>query len=203
MVTLEEIIEMLKDLKGVVKVFPLDGEFLKGLKEIESNVKASLGISVKNTGLEECLKREHIICIIKNTSFRPPPESTVLLVGDDELIMGQEVLPGQEKHFKDRDDVIWLSDEFVIFVNRRPRKSECFVMPPVSFPELECLDGVKNVVSCSPSAVGDITLRRYYGMDDDPRLASILVGFDLEKDFTGDSTESDEIRSEDIDDTNR
>jgi hypothetical protein len=37
--------------------------------------------------------------------------------------------------------------------------------------------GMLDVVSCSPSAPADMMLRQMHGHEDNPRLASILVGF--------------------------
>jgi len=38
--------------------------------------------------------------------------------------------------------------------------------------------GMRNVVSCSPSAPSDAMLRKEHGFEDNPKLASILIGFD-------------------------
>jgi len=180
MVDIDSIVEMLSRLRGSIHVFHLDPSCKEMIKEIESGIKATLGLQVKNRGLEECLKRQYIICIIKARRFRPPPEPTVLLMGDEDLIAGEEVVPSNKHKFEDREDVIYLSEEFVLYLDRKPKSKEYFVMPPVSFPELEEIPGVSNVVSCSPSAPADMTLRQLHGFKDDPRLASILVGFDVD-----------------------
>ena len=51
------------------------------------------------------------------------------------------------------------------------------MMPPVSFPELTTIKDVSEVVSCSPSPPGDIIIKTNYSLEDNPKLASILVGF--------------------------
>ena len=131
-----------------------------------------------NQGLEECLTRQHVICIIKNKSFRPPPEPTVLLVTGDGVRLGEEVLPGDRKRFENRPEVVFLSEDFVVYTDRMGTEREYFLMPPVSFPEVAAIEGVSNVVSCSPSPPSDMKLREVHGVDDDPKLASILIGFD-------------------------
>lgn len=179
MTTMDEILELLSRLEGVVKVFSVEGEILKRIMEIESQVRAVMNIEVRNTGVEECLKRNHIVCIIKDSRFRPPPEPTVLLVGDDGIILGKEVIPSDTHDYKNDENVVFLSDDFIVFTDRKPNEKEYFLMPPVRFPELERLEGVCNVVSCSLSAPSDYLLRKHYNLQDDPKLASILVGFDL------------------------
>ena len=179
MTRMKDIVEMLQNLKGTIHVFPLDDQCRSKVWDIERDIKGSLGIPVVNKGIEDCLKRRYVICIIKNKGFRPPPEATVVLMTDTGTVLGEEVLPGQKKRFLDmKENVVWLSEEFVVYPERRGGTKEYFLMPPVSFPEVSDIDGMKNVVSCSPAAPSDMMLREMHGYKDDPKLASILVGFD-------------------------
>ncbi len=173
-------LNILNGLRGVVKVFYLDKEILRRIKEEEATVKATGGIDVLNMGFEEALKRKRIACIVKDPRFRPPPEPTVVLRSTDGKLMGIEVFPHTAKEYHNREDVVWLSDGFIVFTDVKPGdgEGEAFVMPPVSFPELNEGNGCINVVSCSPAPTCDKMIREYAGMEDDPRLASILVAFD-------------------------
>lgn len=170
---------MLSKMRGSINVFPLNQECRSKIWDIEKDIKAALGIPVINLGVEECLKRQYVICIIKNRAFRPPPEATVVLISDNQAVLGEEVLPHRKKEFleNNKEDVVWLSEEFVMYPGRTGGKKEWFVMPPVSFPEVSAYDGVSDVVSCSPSAPADMMLRQMHGYEDDPKLASILIGF--------------------------
>jgi len=174
---MQAILDAIKEMQGVHYTFTLDRETVESLIRCESGIKAVMNISVRNTGLDECLKRDMVLCIIKDTTFRPPPEPTVLLVGDDDLVMGRELLPHEKDDYGGREDVIFLSEDFVIFPDVKATKSECFLMPPVTFPELEAMECCRDVVSCSPSAPSDMIIRQRYGVADDPDLASILVAF--------------------------
>jgi len=177
---LKEVLKVMRGLDGVVEVFALGAETRKGLKDIESGVKATLDIEVRNTGLDECLRRKHVVGIIKDRTFRPPPGPTVLLMGDNGAVLGEEILPGERKRFEGKEDIVFLSDDFVVYTDRKAAKQEYFLMPPISFPEIEKVPGVKNVVSCSPTALGDVLVRTSHNLEDDSRLASVLVGFDIE-----------------------
>ena len=176
----ERVLELLRGLNGVVEAFPVNGEILEDLREIESKIKATLDLEVKNEGIEECLKRQCIFCIVKDGRFRPPPEPTVLLIGDENLIMGTEIIPTDKTDYEGMEEAVFLSEDFVLFKNIKPKDKEYFLMPPVSFPEVEELEGTKEVVSCSPSALGDLFLRKSHGMNDDPRLASVIIGFNMD-----------------------
>lgn len=169
--------DIIKGMKGVREVFLLDAGVLKELKDEEASVRSTLNIGVTNEGFNEALERDRVICIVKDPRFRPPPEPTVLLRGDDGTIMGIEVFPHTAKEYEGRQDIIWLSDGFVVFPEKKAHKEEKFVMPPVSFPELNENNGCTDVVSCSPSPTSDLIIKKHYGLKDDPKLATILVAY--------------------------
>ncbi len=172
-------LELLKGLKGVIDAFYLTPDILARVKAEEDLVKAVGKIDVINEGYNEALKREHVICIVKDPRFRLPPEPTVILRSTDGKLMGVEVFPETADKYKDMEDIIWLSDGFVIFPNVMPGEGcdEAFVMPPVSFPELNESNGCKDVISCSPAPTCDKMIREWHNMDDNRRYASVLVAF--------------------------
>ncbi|MCL2786190.1 MAG: hypothetical protein FWD81_03080 [Methanomassiliicoccaceae archaeon] len=170
-------LEIVKGLTGVLNAFYLDRTILNKLRDEEANVKGTMDIGVNNEGFTEALKREKVICIVKDKRFRPPPEPTVILRGNDGAILGLEVFPWTEHLYKDREDIIWMGDAFVVFPQIAVKGGEEFVMPPIPFVELHEGNGCKDVISCSPAPTSDLMMKNYYGLVDDPKLASILVAF--------------------------
>lgn len=170
-------LEIVRGLRGVVHAFYLDKTILSRLKEEESKVHAMGDIAVQNVGFDEALKRDAVICIVKDPRFRPPPEPTVILESGSGNVIGTEVFPFTAKQYEDRDDVVWLSDGFVLFPQVKADGGEQFIMPPVSFPELNEGNGCRDVISCSPAPTSDLMIREYYGLKDDAKLASVLVAF--------------------------
>ncbi len=172
-------LSIIKGMRGVVEAFYLDRDILEKVRKEEATVKAVGKVDVINEGFNQALKRDNVICIVKDPRFRPPPEPTVTLMSSDGKCMGVEVFPETAKQYMGRDDVIWLSDGFVIFPNIMPGDggTEAFVMPPVSFPELNESNGCKDVVSCSPAPTCDKMIREWHGMEDNGKLASVLVAF--------------------------
>lgn len=170
-------LEIIRGLRGVVKAFYLDKEILAEVKEEESKVRAMGDIEVVNEGFNQALKRDSVICIVKDPRFRPPPEPTVTLISGNGKLLGEEVFPFTMKQFENRDDVVWLSDGFVLFPKEKADGGEQFIMPPVSFPELNESNGCKDVISCSPAPTCDLMIRKHYGLEDDAKLASVLVAF--------------------------
>jgi hypothetical protein len=182
MTRMNDILDMLRGMKGTVEAFVLDDGCRERIIKIEKSISGAMGIPIINKGVEECLHRKYVVCIIKKEGFRPPPEPTVLLLTDTGLVLGEEVLPPYRKKFLENvnEYFIWLADDFVVYPDRRGGTKEFFIMPPVSFPEVSEM-GMKNVVSCSPSAPSDIMLRKEHGFEDNPKLASILIGFDSDE----------------------
>lgn len=174
----EKPLEIVKGLRGVIHAFYIDEDVLEQMREEEAKVRAIGGnISVDNQGFTQALEHEYVIAIIKDPRFRPPPEPTVELHSDDGTVMGVEVFPFNADQYANREDVIWLSDGFVLFPESKGSGGERFVMPPVSFPELNPTNGCKDVISCSPAPTCDLLLRTRYGYKDDGRLASVLIAF--------------------------
>lgn len=171
-------LEIVKGLRGVVHCFYLDREVVEELKKEEAKVKALGGsVDVENTGFTEALERKHVMCVIKDPRFRPPPEATVVLIDGAGSLMGTEVFPFDAKKYEDLEDVIWLSGSFIMFPKVKCVGDQKFILPPVSFPELNENHGCTSVISCSPAPTSDLIIKDYYKYEDDPRLASIVVAF--------------------------
>ena len=170
-------LDIIRGLRGVIHAFYLDQTILEHLRDEEAKVRAMGNIEVDNRGFNEALQRDSVICIIKDPRFRPPPEPTVVLESGTGELMGEEVFPFTAHKYMDRNDIVWLSDGFVLFPEVPGNGKEQFVMPPVSFPELNEGNGCKDVVSCSPAPTSDKMIKVYYGLVDNPKLASVLVAF--------------------------
>ncbi|MCL2143596.1 MAG: hypothetical protein FWH44_04995 [Methanomassiliicoccaceae archaeon] len=171
-------LNIIKEMTGVLNAFYLDDAIIKQLVDEEATVRGSTDIGVANEGFSEALIREKIICIVKDTRFRPPPEPTVILRGNDGAVLGEEVFPWTKHLYEGRDDIIWMGDAFVVFPQVTVKGGEKFIMPPVSFPEVNEGNGCTNVISCSPAPTSDVLIKKYYGLEDNPKLATILVAFD-------------------------
>ncbi len=171
---------IITDLNGVLKVEKLTNQDIVNLIDIESNKDNEL-IPVINEGMKECFRQDVSLVIFKKGFFRIPPSPTVILTNSNGQILGQEVLKKEDKEkFKKDENAIFLSDDFVIFKNNKDTKyqgKECFLLPPIAFPELEIIDEINTVVSSSPSTQSDEYLKEKYGYLDDGSVATIIVSF--------------------------
>ena len=189
---LQEVIDTINPLRGVLDVGVLTDEVRKNVLKIEMD-KAGELIPVINMGVNECLNRDYTVAIIKNASFRPPPTATVQLVDNKGNLLGEEIVSNnQKKKYKEDEKAKFINPDFVLLKNQKdieedlktenleknPTK-QAFVLPPVQFIEVEELEDTCDVVSSSPDPLADLYLKEVFNFEDDPKLASILVGFNI------------------------
>jgi len=176
---IEEAIALLRGLQGVRGAFLLSDDDRAKCDDLETQRAAFGPFVVENAGVAEALARPHTICLIKDLLFRQPPKPTVILVDADGHIVGREVLPSEDRAALRGERAIFLGRDFVIFAERGRGRDARILLPPIEFPELEQLPGLARVVSGSPYAQTDVWLKDRAGFPDDPKLATILVGFEL------------------------
>ena len=176
---LDEIQKVLSGLRGVKYTFYLTRQMRAGLGKIEKEYPSLGPLTVQNDGVLQCLKRQNVVCIVKDKTFRGPPHPTVVLVNEEGKVIGRETLRGEKVKEGPASKTIFLGKDFVIFYGKGSGKGARFVLPPISFEEVEKIHGTTRVISSSPSTAGDLFLRENAGLDDEPKLASILVGFGL------------------------
>lgn len=176
---LEEILDVLSKLKGTRHAFYLTKKMRNGLARLERQYPSLGPLTITNEGVLQTLEREHVACILKDRSFRAPPHATVVLIDDDGNVIGRELLPGEKLPKDKAEKAIMVGKDFVIFYEKGAGRGARFVLPPVPFSEIERIEDAHRTVSSSPSTVGDHYLRKEAGFEDDPKLASVLIGFDL------------------------
>ena len=184
---LEDVTNIITGLRGVLDVQLLSKKNKDNLLKIEAIRKDDI-IPVINEGLNECLNREFCLVMFKTSEFRIPPEPTVILKTDAGRILGQEIISTEDReNYLGHDNVIFLSNNFILFkpenIGRREiKEKQQFVLPPIPFPELDGINEIFDVVSGTPSTKGDEYIKNNYGYPQDPKIATILIGFSKKED---------------------
>jgi hypothetical protein len=194
----EEIIRLLRCLEGIVAAELLTSTDRRKILEIDGVYKQSTFLPLKNLGMEIAAKRDRVIVLLKDPSFRKPPAPTVYMVEEEEenpvdghvlhiehkhyRIIGEEILDSNRKY---AEKYISLGDSFVIYPERRGSniKPAFFLVPPLTFPELDERREhfkIKDIVSVSPSSLVDDYLRESFGFVKDKIFATLLIGYNLE-----------------------
>ena len=193
---MKEIKELLENLDGVVTAVQIDDDSRKVILDLEKDYEKSSVIGLQNLGIPMVMHCDSVFAILKTTSFRPPPNSTVFLVEEleaddsrefllrvadkDYRIIGEELL---NKKPPEDEDHMYISDDFVLYPDRRINRSgkpAFFLIPPLGFTELESAKeelNIDNIMSISPSTMSDSYIREQFDLPKDTKLATILIGF--------------------------
>lgn len=181
--TLEKVETILKSIKGALDIKRLSPDHRAKILELEKTFEEETSMQSRrfyNEGIREVLDRQEVLVLAHNNEFRHPPEPFVKwkLGGVD---VGEEVWDANTlEELKGKKDALLIGKTFVIHRDRlkgSPLTDFLILFPPLSFPELECLDEICSVVSASPCAPTDIYLRHIMGWDS--KLGIMLIGFDL------------------------
>ncbi len=113
---IEEFMDLLKGMDGVLDVARLSRDTVQEIVQIEDSItEVSCGLRMENSGIGTCASREHVFAISCNGDFPRPREVTMEMIDEDGIVIGHDVPPCMMDHFKARDDVIWIADSFVMY----------------------------------------------------------------------------------------
>ena len=132
---------------------------------------------------DEKLENAHMGRLIHMLSHQMKRNSNGMesVIGNDELTVMQKhvlkfvLLESLHRDLYQKDIEEDLKTENL---EKNPTK-QAFVLPPVQFIEVEELEDTCDVVSSSPDPLADLYLKEVFNFEDDPKLASILVGFNI------------------------
>lgn len=161
---LNNVVNVISGLDGVLEVRQLSNDDILKIIDMEAQRSKDI-VPVFNEGVQECFKRDVCFVIFKKGYFRVPPTPTVLLTFDGE-ILGHDVFdPEDKKKFRDDEDIMFLSDDFVIFKDvlnnyNLEKGNEYFVLPPVPFPELDRSMSTRKGVFVSVDELVDEAVKR-------------------------------------------
>ncbi|MCF6335179.1 MAG: hypothetical protein L3J12_05525 [Spirochaetales bacterium] len=194
---MKKIENLLSELKGVISVSRIENNDKDKIVELEKKYEQGGVVGLKNHGIRLVLQCNIVYAILKDSSFRPPPGSTVFMVEDNALgdnqsehiltlnnkeysIIGEELI--NRKPPKD-EDYMFISDDFILYPERRKGRAKnpaYFLIPPLGFSELEEVKEtykIKDIISVSPSTISDDYIRKLYNFSLRNDYATILIGF--------------------------
>ena len=170
------LLSALRSMAGVVGAEPLDGDLVDEVCRIESSIKAvSGGMEVENRGILDCAAMGRHYVLFCDASFPRPEQVTMQMVDELGEVIGHDVPPGMRDLFENRDDVVWISDGFVIYPGLIGNRDARMVMlsSRLSVPGLSGTEAV----SFYPSASSAEAIGSRFGVSD-PKVAAVVLGVD-------------------------
>lgn len=179
MTATDDAIRLLKKMEGILDAFELDQSFSDKIQNIEKSITSETGEEVYNEAYEVVMTKKKRICVVyDDNSYHHIKRSAVIELRSPEgELIGTEVLPEQMDELKKRDDVIWVSKDFVMFVDKANGPSR-FVLPPMKFYEFENVKGFEDAIWSSPSPPSSEILKARCGLERRPKTSTMIIGFD-------------------------
>lgn len=174
----DAISKILSSVEGAVDAVVMDDRITDAIRGEEDSVRSSTGVDVINEAFNQAVGRDVRICIFCDRDIADHDGSAMTLEDLDGNVLGRTLSHEEVQEYRSRPDVIFVSDDFVMFTDVIPSGGERFVMKPMGFPVLGEADGCRDVVMCSPAPSSDAMLKRYYGRDPAEDIATLIVGYD-------------------------
>lgn len=175
----ERIIETLGKHRGVRKAVLLDQDAVDIIKDEECHVVSSFGTPFENEALTECFSKDIALCIYCDYSFERPDDSILFLKDGEGRIMGQDVAASKKSEFEGKSNIVWLSDDFIMYPEADMGPGMRMVMVSQVYRGFSNEDGVSEAVVFFPATSTDCILKSRYGDCHDPQIATAIMGISL------------------------
>ena len=94
-------------------------------------------------------------------------------------VMGALIPPEEAESYRSREDVLWISDDFVIFPDVKGESEEAFAVYPFDIPEIrENVEGCGEVYGTSPTMSSDMVLKDWGNIESPSSVYTAIVAFD-------------------------
>ena len=116
-----------------------------------------------NEGIHAALASDAVFAVTTGPMTNEPPAPWTIMVDEDDQVIGEWLPQSRIAEARESKRCIFISDDFVMYKDRRPRGQSRFVMPFVCLP-LEGEDSPFTVCGVgSPSTPGDEYIRSLMG----------------------------------------
>ena len=127
MSVVDRVMSFIKGQEGVVGVFEMDDDVSKEIDRIEKSIVTRTNHEYKSVGYEIAMKRRHRLCVFYTNDFTVDMRSRLKLMSSDGTVMGTTLMKDELEEYRKRDDVLWISDDFIVFPEIRGEGDEMFV----------------------------------------------------------------------------
>ena len=184
---IQDVICRIKTIKGVEDTYILSEEDKEKIIELEKKAEGAvlMGLGVgDNQGIKEVFKRQVIIAFTTNMNYVWPEGPNVLLMQYGEKV-GEDIYDPEKLEECEKCKDMLVMGNFVIYKSAVPKPKDAkkepitVVLPPQKCKDVECIEGVANVVLASPSTPSDEYIRSVMDLKPAVGLGTFIIGFDL------------------------
>ncbi len=111
-----EVLERIRSERGVIRAEPMPEDLLVRIVEEESTVRGVMGNRpIINTDMRDCAERDARLVIFDDGTINHPQVRTMRMLDELGNEVGHNVMGHEVFDFMKRDDVVFISDDFVIY----------------------------------------------------------------------------------------
>lgn len=176
--------ERLLALRGIEALEFLDQDFRQEIERRERHVEGNGAVgglmAFVNTGVWDVLTRQEVFVIVAQPKVEilHPQDHLVHIVDQKGQVIGEYLPKGKREGAELRENAYLLSEDFVLYGDVDIAGEPYFLIPPMTFPPLDDMPGIRKLVSASISTVSDDYIRERLGYGD-TKCWTHLVGYDL------------------------
>lgn len=160
----DEVLAYMRSVKGVVDIVEMDDDISSRVWDIEKTVKTKSKTDYQNVGYDIVMEMDHRFCVFYDGGYMFQKRARLKLVDSYGKVMGTNLFKDEIESYRTRDDVIWVSEDFVVFPQIMGEGEEAFVLCPYEIAEIsENVSGVVNPLGTSPTPSSDVELKRWAG----------------------------------------
>ncbi len=155
----------------------MDPEVISKVVEIEDSVKGFSGsMDIEYLGLGKCIASDYTAVIFCDSSFQRPDDITIEMVNEEGLLIGHDVPECLYAKFKKKENLIWVSESFILYSDRLQSSKPHLVMKAARFPGKNDFKDTEPWIFY-PSVNAANYLSSHYGIARSKGLISAIIGF--------------------------
>ena len=157
----------------------MDDDISMRIREVEEKVKTKCNCVYKNAAYDLAMSKKHRICIYYDGGFMAEKHPIVKLEDMNGQVLGTSLLPEEIESYKGREDVLWVSDDFVVFPYLNGEIDEAFILYPFDIPEIrDNVPDCEDLCGTSPTLASDALLKDWGSIDSSKSVFTAIVAFD-------------------------
>lgn len=181
MVLLDDVVDLLEHTEGVLHVIVMDEAFSELIRLEEISTKSATGMEVINCSYDEVMtKRNRLALIVDNVVFDMAKKdyTSVLMVNSRGDVVGRSLTEEELDAYHSRDDVVWISRDFIIFPDSEFDGGERFIIPATETALLDPVLPHTEVIMAHPCTTSDMIIKESIGFDLHRKASTVVLGFD-------------------------
>lgn len=175
--SLGKVAEKLRSFPQIFAFFIPTEEELERFFQLEGTMSTSSGMPLINLSLDEAMKRKHHICIAQKEMIDPGIHHNMTMIDSDGKTIGFDVPEELEYEVEGRDDLVWLSEDFVLDPNASVGEVS-MVLHPFPIEVIGNEEGACNAILMFPAAPTDDLMRDTYGLEHTKEYSFAMLSFD-------------------------